>query len=48
MSIVEKQKKKKVAEQNSEKENKNNEVIDIFSEMCSETQGADEEDVNIF
>lgn len=39
----------KVAEQNSEKENKDNEVIDIFSEMCSETQdNDDEEDVNIF
>lgn len=52
MNIVEKQKKAdadaKVAEQNSAKENKENEVIDIFSEMCSETQNADEEDVNIF
>ena len=38
----------KVAEQNSAKENKDNEVIDIFSEMCSETQNTDEEDVNIF
>lgn len=38
----------KVAEQNSAKENKDNEVIDIFSEMCSEAQDADEEDVNIF
>lgn len=38
----------KVAEQNSAKENKDNEVIDIFSEMCSETQDDDEEDVNIF
>lgn len=38
----------KVAEQNSAKENKDNEVIDIFSEMCSETQDEDEEDVNIF
>ena len=38
----------KVAEQNSAKENKDNEVIDIFSEMCSETQDANEEDVNIF
>lgn len=38
----------RVAEQNSEKENKDNEVIDIFSEMCSETQDNDEEDVNIF
>lgn len=38
----------KIAEQNSAKENKDNEVIDIFSEMCSETQNADEEDVNIF
>lgn len=38
----------RVAEQNSEKENKDNEVIDIFSEMCSETQDDNEEDVNIF
>lgn len=38
----------KVAEQNSAKENKENEVIDIFSEMCSETQDNSEEDVNIF
>lgn len=38
----------KVAEQNSVKENKDNEVIDIFSEMCSEAQDEDEEDVNIF
>lgn len=38
----------KVAEQNSAKENKDNEVIDIFSEMCSETQDTDEENVNIF
>lgn len=38
----------KVAEQNSAKENKDNEVIDIFSEMCSETHDTDEEDVNIF
>lgn len=38
----------RVAEQNSAKENKDNEVIDIFSEMCSEAQNADEEDVNIF
>ncbi len=38
----------KVAEQNSAKENKDNEVIDIFSEMCSETQDNGEEDVNIF
>lgn len=38
----------KVAEQNSAKENKDNEVIDIFSEMCSETQDNKEEDVNIF
>ena len=36
----------KVAEQNSAKEN--NEVIDIFSEMCSEAQGDDEENINIF
>lgn len=38
----------KVAEQNSAKENKENEVIDIFSEMCTEIQDTDEEDVNIF
>lgn len=38
----------KVAEQNSAKGNKDNEVIDIFSEMCSETQDDNEEDVNIF
>lgn len=38
----------KVAEQNSAKENKDNEVIDIFSEMCSETQDNEEENVNIF
>lgn len=38
----------KVAEQNSAKENKDTEVIDIFSEMCSETQDDNEEDVNIF
>lgn len=38
----------KVVEQNSAKENKDNEVIDIFSEMCSETQDDEEEDVNIF
>lgn len=38
----------KVAEQNSAKGNKDNEVIDIFSEMCSETQNDNEEDVNIF
>lgn len=38
----------KVAEQNFAKENKENEVIDIFSEMCSETQDNSEEDVNIF
>ena len=36
----------KVAEQNSAKEN--NEVIDIFSEMCSEAQGDDEENNNNF
>ena len=36
----------KVAEQNSAKEN--NEVIEIFSEMCSEAQGDDEENINIF
>lgn len=38
----------KVAEQNSAKENKETEVIDIFSEMCSETQAEDDEDTNIF
>lgn len=38
----------RVAEQNSAKENKDNEVIDIFSEMCSEAQDNEEEDVNIF
>ena len=38
----------KVAEQNSAKENKDNEVIDIFSEMCSEAQDTNEDDVNIF
>lgn len=38
----------RVAEQNSAKDNKENEVIDIFSEMCAETQDNDEEDVNIF
>lgn len=53
MNIVEKQKKAdaeaRIAEQNSAKENKDNEVIDIFSEMCSETQDKDnEEDINIF
>lgn len=52
MDIVAKQKKAtnetKVAEQNSAKGNKENEVIDIFSEMCTEAQDNDEEDVNIF
>ena len=38
----------RVAEQNFAKDNKENEVIDIFSEMCAEAQGTDEEDVNIF
>lgn len=38
----------RVAEQNSAKNNKGNEVVDIFSEMCSETQDNNEEDVNIF
>lgn len=37
----------KVAEQNSVKEQKETEVVDIFSEMCSEAQTEDE-DVNIF
>lgn len=52
MDIVAKQKKaeqeSKTAEQNSAREQKNNEVIDIFSEMCSDTQDNDDEDVNIF
>lgn len=52
MSIVEKQKKAdaeaRVTEQNSTKANKGNEIIDIFSEMCSEVQNNEEEDVNIF
>lgn len=51
MSIVAKQKKAeseaRTNEQNSAK-NKNNEVIDIFSEMCSEIQDAQDEDVDIF
>ena len=51
MDIVAKQKKaeqeSKTAEQNSAREQKNNEVIDIFSEMCSDTQD-DDEDVNRF
>ena len=51
MDIVAKQKKAEaeavVAEQNSVKEQKETEVVDIFSEMCSETQTEDE-DVNIF
>lgn len=38
----------KVAEQNSAKENKDNEVVDIFSEMCSAEQDNEDEDVNIF
>ena len=37
----------KVAEQNSAKEQKDIETVDIFSEMCSETQ-TENEDVNIF
>lgn len=36
----------KVAEQNSAKEQKETETVDIFSEMCTETQT--DEDVNIF
>ena len=44
MDIVAKQKKaeqeSKTAEQNSAREQKNNEVIDIFSEMCSDTAPA--------
>ena len=51
MDIVAKQKKAEanavVAEQNSVKEQKETEVVDIFSEMCTETQTEDE-DVNIF
>lgn len=51
MNIVAKQKKAeseaRTNEQNSAK-NKNNEVIDIFSEMCSEIQDAQDEDVDIF
>ena len=51
MDIVAKQKKAEadavVAEQNSVKEQKETEVVDIFSEMCSEAQTEDE-DVNIF
>lgn len=51
MDIVAKQKKAEadavVAEQNSAKEQKETEVVDIFSEMCTETQTEDE-DVNIF
>ncbi len=38
----------RTSEQNSAKEKKENEVIDIFSEMCSEVQDNDEEDINIF
>lgn len=38
----------RVAEQNSAKENKDNEVVDIFSEMCSAEQDNEDEDVNIF
>lgn len=38
----------KVAEQNSAKENKDNEVVDIFSEMCSAEQDSEDDDVNIF
>lgn len=52
MDIVAKQKKAdaeaKVAEQNSAKNNKDNEVIDIFSEMCSAEQDNEDEDINIF
>lgn len=51
MDIVAKQKKADaeamIAEQNSAKEQKETEVVDIFSEMCTETQTEDE-DVNIF
>lgn len=53
MDIVAKQKKAdieaKIAEQNSAKENKETEVIDIFSEICTDTHDTDEEeDINIF
>lgn len=37
----------KIAEQNSVKVHKETEVIDIFSEMCTETQ-VEDEDINIF
>ena len=37
----------RVAEQNSVKEQNTTEVIDIFSEMCTETQSEDD-DINIF
>ena len=50
MDIVAKQKKAeadaKIVEQNSAKKQKETEVVDIFSEMCTETHT--EEDVNIF
>ena len=50
MNIVEKQKKAeadaKIAEQNSKKETV--ETEDIFSEMCTEVNTSDEEDLNIF
>lgn len=38
----------RVAEQNSAKENKDNEVVNIFSEMCSAEQDNEDENVNIF
>lgn len=38
----------KVAEINSAKEEKENEVVDIFSEICTEVHDEDEEDINIF
>lgn len=38
----------RVAEQNSAEDNKENEVVDIFSEMCSTEQDNAEEDINIF
>lgn len=38
----------KVAEINSAKEEKGNEVVDIFSEICTEVHGDEEEDINIF
>lgn len=52
MDIVAKQKKAaddaRIAEQNSAKESKETEVIDIFSEICTEAQNESDEDINIF